>query len=352
MVSEKRNRMLILTDGNSDNASARIRAIQYIPFLIQQGIQVRLIPRIPKKSDRIFSRFCLFPFLKRWYYLKRVLALTFQRWDIVFIQRTFIKKKYLKLLKKRNSLIFYDFDDAIYINPQKPSNRKKTATMITHADEVIISTEFLKGFCIDNYKEPVIIPSPVETERIKPSLKSNNNIPTIGWIGSSWTTGFLDIIENPLKKLAKSHSLRFLTVGSKSDFRIEGINHVSKPWSFKEENERIGEMDIGIMPLPNTEFARSKGGYKLFQYMSGGIPCVASPVGINSSIIRPGVNGFLASTEDEWFKHLEKLIKDPALRSELGNNGRKDAIELYSREVCFEKLMTLIRRHNIMKDEN
>jgi glycosyltransferase involved in cell wall biosynthesis len=351
MVSEKRNRMLILTDGNSDNASARIRAIQYIPFLIQQGIQVRLIPRIPKKSDRIFSRFCLFPFLKRWYYLKRSFALIFKRWDIVFIQRTFIKKSYLKILKKRNTLIFYDFDDAIYINPQKPSSRKKTATMIMHADEVIISTEFLKGFCNDNHNEPVIIPSPVETERIIPTSKSIDHIPTIGWIGSEWTTGFLGIIESPLKKLAKYHNFRLLTVGAKPDYQIEGIVHISKPWNLEEENERIAEMDIGIMPLPDTEFARSKGGYKLFQYMSGGIPCVASPVGINSSIIKPRLNGYLASNEDEWFKYLEKLINDPALRSELGNNGRKDAIELYSREVCFEKLMTLIRRHNIARDE-
>jgi glycosyltransferase involved in cell wall biosynthesis len=348
MVSEERNRMLILTDGNSDNASARIRAIQYIPFLIQQGIQVRLIPRIPKKSSVLINRFCIFPLLKRWYYLKRSFALIFKRWDIVFIQRTFIKKRYLKILKKRNSLVFYDFDDAIYINPQKPSNRKKTATMIRYSDEVIISTEFLKGFCIDNHKEPVIIPSPVETDRIKPSVKSSEHILTIGWIGSVWTTGFLEIIESPLKKLAKDHNFRFLTVGAKPDYQIEGIVHLSKPWNLEEENERIAEMDIGIMPLPDTKFARSKGGYKLFQYMAGGIPCVASPVGINSSIIKPGVNGFLASSEDEWFEQLEKLINNSSLRSELGNNGRKDALELYSREVCFEKLLSLIRRHKMI----
>jgi glycosyltransferase involved in cell wall biosynthesis len=348
MVSEKKNRMLVLTDGNIDNASSRVRAIQYIPYFQQHSIDVSLIPRIPKKSSGFINRFCIFPLLKRWYYFKRNLAIRFQQWDIVFIQRTFLYKRSLELLKKRNTVIFYDFDDAIYINPQKPSNGKKTAIMITHADEVIISTEFLKDFCNENHKNPEIIPSPVESDRIKPSVKSSEHILTIGWIGSLWTTGFLGIIESPLKKLAKYHNFRFLTVGAKPDYQIEGIVHLSKPWNLDEENERIAEMDIGIMPLPDTEFARSKGGYKLFQYMSGGIPCVASPVGINSSIIRPGVNGFLASTEDEWFKHLEKLIKDPALRSELGNNGRKDAIELYSREVCFEKLLSLIRRHKMI----
>jgi glycosyltransferase involved in cell wall biosynthesis len=342
MVLKKRIQMLVLTDGNIDNASSRIRAIQYIPYLQQQAIDVSLIPRIPKKSYGLIYRYCLFPLLKRWYYLKRIFSIRFRYWDIVFIQRTFIQERFLKLIKMRNTLILFDFDDAIYFNPQKPSNRKKTEIMIRYADEVIVSTEFLKDFCLENRKNPVIIPSPVETDRIKPSVKSTDHMLTIGWMGSVWTTEFLKIVENPLKKLAKTYSFIFLTVGAKSDYKIEGIVHESKKWSFEEENNHIAEMDIGIMPLPDTEYTRSKGGYKLFQYMSGGIPCVASPVGINSHIIRPGVNGYLASTENEWFVQLEKLIIDPSLRSELGNNGRKDAIELYSKEVCFEKLLKSI----------
>jgi glycosyltransferase involved in cell wall biosynthesis len=350
MVLKDKKRMLLLTDGNIDNASARIRAIQYIPYLHQNNIEVSLIPRIPEKSSKIIWRFCFFPLLKRWYYIKRSYAISFQRWDIVFIQRIFIEEKHLKLLRNRNTVIFYDFDDAIYINQRKPQNKAKTATMIKNSDEVIVSTEYLKEFCFENHQDPVIIPSPVETDRITPSVKSVDHIPTIGWIGSAWTTGFLGIIESPLKRLAKSHSFRFLTIGSKSDYHIDGINHISKPWSFNEENEGIGEMDIGIMPLSDTDFARSKGGYKLIQYMSGGIPCIASPVGINTSMIRPGVNGYLASTENEWVESLEKLLDDPSLRSQLGSNGRKDAIELYSREVCFEKLMSILRRHDIVNN--
>jgi len=345
MVLKDKKRLLLLTDGNIDNASSRIRAIQYIPYLRQNNIEVFLVPRVPEKSSNLIWRFCIFPILKRWFYLKRSFAIRFKCWDFVFIQRIFIEDKLLKLLKRRNTRILYDFDDAIYINLRKPSNREKTVTMIKYADEVIVSTVFLRDFCIENHKNPIIIPTPIEIERIKPSIKSFDGIPTIGWIGSKWTTGFLAIVENPLKRLAKIHSFRYLTVGAKPDYHIEGINHVSKPWSFNEENECIGEMDIGIMPLPNTDFARSKGGYKLIQYMSGGIPCIASPIGINSSMIRPGINGYLASTEDEWFELLEKLINNPALRSELGSNGRKDAIELYSREVCFNKLINVIHSH-------
>jgi glycosyltransferase involved in cell wall biosynthesis len=103
-------------------------------------------------------------------------------------------------------------------------------------------------------------------------------------------------------------------------------------------------MDIGIMPLPENEFARAKGGYKLYLYMAGGIPCVASPVGINSSIIRNGENGFLASTEDEWVEALKTLLSDQQLRIKMGQCGRNDAIEKYDRAVCYNNLMERIYR--------
>ena len=70
---------------------------------------------------------------------------------------------------------------------------------------------------------------------------------------------------------------------------------------------------------------------------------MASPVGINQTIVKQGENGFLASNDDEWYNILEKLIIDPQLRSALGKNGRNEAIEFYSREVCFQKLLTVVK---------
>lgn len=341
---QKKKRMLMLTDGNSDNASARIRALQYIPFFEAQGYNVTHIPRVPKRPSNRVNKYTVFPVLKRWYSLKMILAIVLGKWDIMFIQRIFVRKGLLKILNSRSIPIVYDFDDAIYINPQRPENKEKTANMVRHASKVIVSTEYLNEFCLSCGQKPVIIPSPVETDRIRPSGKNQDQIITIGWIGSPWTSGFLKLIEKPLQRLAEKYSFRFLTVGARSDYKILGINHIAKPWIFEDENENIGQMDIGLMPLPDTDWTRMKGGYKLLQYMSAGIPCVASPVGINQSIIKPGENGFLASSEEEWYLTLVKLITDRELRIRLGANGRRDAIELYSRDVCFEKLLKIIRK--------
>jgi glycosyltransferase involved in cell wall biosynthesis len=343
MTPKKRKRMLMLTDGNIDNASARIRAIQYIPFFKKQGFKVNLIPRIPQKPLTSIDKYFTFPLLKRCNNLKMILAILFGKWEIVYIQRFFVKEYLLKLLNKREIPIIYDFDDAIYINERCPGNRLETINMIRYAFKVIISTDYLQAFCVQNGKTAEVINTPVETDRIRPTVKPQDHLLTIGWIGSPWTSGFLEIVEKPLQRLAKKYTFCFLTIGAKQKYTIEGINHVARPWSYEKENEDLGNMDIGIMPLPDTDYAGMKGGYKLILYMSAGIACVASPVGINQMIVEPGENGFLASNEEEWFEKLELLIKDSAFRTQLGDTGRQNAIELYSREVCFKKLLNIIQ---------
>ena len=330
--------MLMLTDGNIDNASARIRAIQYIPYFESIDYCVAHIPRVSTRPFGLISKYSVYPVLKRWYRLKIALSIIFRKWDLVFIQRIFISENLLKMLHSRSIPVIFDFDDAIYINPRNPSHLQKAVTMVKWSNQVIVSTEYLKVFCLKNGKTAEVIVSPVETDRIYPMQKTHNQIVTIGWIGSPWTSGFLEIVEKPLKRLAEKYEFRFLTIGARPEYKIEGVNHETKPWIFEDENEVIGQMDIGIMPLPDTEFARMKGGYKLLQYLSAGIPCVASAVGINQSIVKPGDNGYLASSDEEWFDALEKLMLDPKSRLEMGINGRKDAVELYSREVCFEKI--------------
>jgi glycosyltransferase involved in cell wall biosynthesis len=340
VISDKK-RMLMLTDGNIDQASARVRAIQYIPYLEKNGFKVFLIPRISKKSTDNLHRFLIFPLQKRYLWLKRFCSLHFRTWDLIFIQRSFISEFTLRKLKNKVPVLF-DFDDAIYI--KSSSFKKKTGIMIKYADEVFISTEVLNEFCALFNKKGLVVPSPVETDRIMPVLRHPNDVPVIGWIGSSWTTNYLKVIETALQKTSKKIPFRFLSVGIKSDFRIENINHISKEWRYEEENASVNMMDIGIMPLPDDEFARAKGGYKLYLYMAGGIPCVASPVGINSTIIRNNENGFLASSEEEWIDALEKLLTDRELRKRLGENGRMDAINKYDRTVCAEKMLGIICR--------
>jgi glycosyltransferase involved in cell wall biosynthesis len=64
--------------------------------------------------------------------------------------------------------------------------------------------------------------------------------------------------------------------------------------------------------------------------MSLEIATIMSPVGVNTEIIQQGINGFLASTEEEWLDKLTLLIENEELRLLLGKAGRKTIENKYS----------------------
>jgi glycosyltransferase involved in cell wall biosynthesis len=86
------------------------------------------------------------------------------------------------------------------------------------------------------------------------------------------------------------------------------------------------------MPLPDNEFTRGKCGLKLIQCMAAGLPVVGSPVGANCEIVCNGREGFLASSPQEWFVALERLIVSPRLRREMGHNAGLKVRNCYSLE--------------------
>jgi glycosyltransferase involved in cell wall biosynthesis len=342
-LKNKKLKMLMLTDGNIDQASARIRAFQYIPMLEDAGYSVTYIPRIPLKTTNAFLKYSYFPLMKRLLWIRRYYALLFVRWDVIFIQRLFIKEPALKKIKGKSRLIF-DFDDAIYLNSYKNTAAEKASIMVRYADQVIVSTPWLNDFCLANGKNASVIPTPVETDSIKPISENRTGNPVIGWIGSAWTTSYLKLVEPVLQQLSKENEFDFLTVGAEKNYLIQGVNHTNMPWESGIESEALPGIDIGIMPLPDEDYARAKGGYKLYLYMAAGIPCIASPVGVNSSIINHGNNGLLASSENEWTEALKTLLKDSGLRNRMGKAGRMQAEELYDRRICFSKLIRVLNK--------
>ena len=94
---------------------------------------------------------------------------------------------------------------------------------------------------------------------------------------------------------------------------------------------------------PDTPWTRGKGGYKLLQYMAMGIPAVASPVGITREIVRDGINGFLATSEEEWVEKLSLLIERPDLRRCFALEGRKTVEARYSVRANFPRFLEILK---------
>jgi hypothetical protein len=67
-------------------------------------------------------------------------------------------------------------------------------------------------------------------------------------------------------------------------------------------------------------------------------------VGVNREIVRQGVNGYLAASENEWTAALTRLIESEALRRELGARGREIAVADYSLAAWAPRYLDVLER--------
>jgi len=123
---------------------------------------------------------------------------------------------------------------------------------------------------------------------------------------------------------------------------FDGVPLEIVPWSRESEYDLMRSFDVGIMPLPDSPWEQGKCGFKLIQYMACGLPVVASPVGVNSSLVEVGINGFLASSNAEWVLALGKLREDLSLRIAMGAAGRRKVEDRYCSQIMAPKLLTLL----------
>lgn len=75
--------------------------------------------------------------------------------------------------------------------------------------------------------------------------------------------------------------------------------------------------NIAIAPVEDIPYNHCKSSIKFFEYTAMGLPGVYSRVTPYSLVVEEGINGFTASTIDEWIDALSQLIEDPKLRESM-----------------------------------
>ena len=167
----------------------------------------------------------------------------------------------------------------------------------------------------------------------------------MGWIGSASTAPWLSRLRAPLARLAsatRSVELELVSMGGEAP-DVAGMSLRSEPWTEAGERKFLAEVDIGLMPLPNSEWARGKCSYKALQYMAAGIPVVADDVGISAKVVGHGEGGLVAGDAEDWVDHLTALVREPALRERLGATGRARVKMDYSVERWGPRLASILR---------
>lgn len=242
-----------------------------------------------------------------------------------WIERALIRKPYV-----------YDFDDAFYLKYRsgrmgiaRPLLGNKFDTVIAGAAAVTAGNQVLAQYARQNNANTHDLPTVIDTGRYLPRPASRGGkVFTVGWIGSPSTAPYLSELVAPLAAIGQEGPVQLIVIGGKAPV-VPNVTVVEIAWNEHTEVDLINSFDVGVMPLPDDDWARGKCAFKLIQYMACAVPVVASPVGANVDVV--GVeSGLMASSPQEWADALRLLRDQPVKRVEMGQAGRERVVQHYS----------------------
>jgi len=259
--------------------------------------------------------------------------LTIKKGTIVIYQKLHTKGIYTSLLKLlvrlRTKGTIYDTDDADYLRHYD----KNIYYFMRKCQLCTVGSEALKEFA-KKYNDNVLLltSAVIRHSEIK---ESRNKVLHIGWVGDyglnkPFTSPFShkislnELLFPILKELDFIFKLTILGVKNTND-KIEIENYFSdndnilldipENIDWLDENsiyKKISRFDIGVSPMIEHDFTIAKSAFREKQYLSCGVPVLASPIGENLKFVKDGVNGFICKNSIE-FKNRIIQIKNMSM---------------------------------------
>lgn len=260
--------------------------------------------------------------------------------DVTILQREFVSTiPTLERLTKPPRIL--DVDDAIWLR-----RRGRAANTIAKSvDHIVCGNDYLASY-FGRFGHPVtVIPTAIDTARFTPT---DDDTPAnlIGWSGSSSGYRYLHRIEGALAEVLERNPDWRLRIVSDKPPKLESIpaHRVEfRRWSLDSEVADICQIDIGLMPLDASPWSLGKCSYKMLLHMACGRPVVASDVGMNHQVLAMGSVGLGAVRDTDWVRHLDELIRDASLRTELGRGGRRVVEDAFAVDVLASRWREVIR---------
>jgi glycosyltransferase involved in cell wall biosynthesis len=354
--------VLFLTGHPIEDASVRYRVYQFVGPLEKAGYSCTIAPfttatlftalqhRRKLATKALHTVYCT---------ARRLFRLaSLSKFDIVVIHREafpFLAPLVERWILRAHPRIVFSFDDAVHIGhgDVSPSNHpwlyrakygKGYDEVIRDSAHVIAGNRILAEHASAHNANVTVIPTVIDCQHFRfRQRRLEDEVPvTIGWMGSRSTVRYLVQIEPVLRDIARVHRgrVRFRFFGA-SEYNLDVPDFRSLPFSLDRELQHLHSLDIGLMPMPDTEWTRGKCAFKAIQYMATGVATVASPVGITPDVIQNNVSGILANSNNEWFQALDRLISDAGLRERVAIAARHRIEQLYSLQVWGPRLISL-----------
>jgi hypothetical protein len=212
-------------------------------------------------------------------------------------------------------------------NPQE--NTKWLAMAIAQCDVLTVSTpELAKRYAGTGHQtivirhgvHPSMLDQPARTLTRVPAQRELNRDRIVGWAGYTGThVNDLDVTSGALADVVgpgrtSGRRVTFRNVGPRdgvaSALRLDP-SHVEASGWLSTDLYRIGlsELDIGIVPLQDTRFNRSKSALKALEMAAAGVPVIASKLPEFQELQRQGMPLWLVKDRRrEWSSALQRMI--------------------------------------------
>lgn len=284
---------------------------------------------------------------------------TYLNWAdiVVFVRSEGVMELYAaRLAKKHNKHCVYVLDDDLFNVPLYMSSgpyyakeiiKENIRNIMSLCDTFLTTSPNLMKKYGDGFKNKFLIAEP--SLNIIDKKEDNEKI-RIGFAGSiDRTQDINQILEGALSRIIEKYGdkVEIEFFGAKPDLVNKyRLKHIPYSNSYKKYTEIVSERnwDIGLAPMPLTDFHIYKYFNKYVEYSSFGIASVFTKCEPYTFGVKDGITGLLVNNnENEWFKALERLINDSELRKKISNNCLKDAKDNYSLDKLakdyYEKIM-------------
>lgn len=319
--------------------SARLRVRQLIPALADHGIRL----------TEFTSRLGAYPRGARWTRPAWVTAsiaanlpavARSHRYDVTLLQREMISTR-ATLERWTGRPRVFDVDDSIHLHRDGRAARR----IAEGSDVVVCGNRHLARVYAAWNDRVEVLPTAVDVDHYRAGSRPEGRQASICWVGTSSNAPYLEGIEPALEGVFRAHPGAVLDVVSDRPPRLKALppGRVRfHEWDPETERDVLANASVGIMPLPDSEWARGKCSYKMLASMASGLPVVVSPVGMNVDVLEQAPVGLGASTLEEWSEGLLRLLDSPEDAQRMGHAGRDLATSHYSVRVVAARLATIL----------
>ena len=221
-----------------------------------------------------------------------------------------------------------------------PSTNRNIRTIMSNCDTFLTPSPVLMEKYGGSFEHRYLISEP-SLNRI--NRKPQNEKIKIGFAGSiDRAQDINQILSGAIRKIVEKYgdSIEIEFLGAKPEFVNElGLKHLPYQDGYDAYTAFMAKCnwDIGLAPMPETEFHRCKYFNKYVEYASFGIAGIYSDCEPYIYGIRDKENGLLVkNTTEDWVAAISELIENEALRRKISKECLKEANEVYALDILAE----------------